>query len=59
MTTGIYTQLYDLLHQYIFGLGVELSNYQDLVLIFLSTCGSLFVAFLPFLLVWRVLKLFC
>ncbi len=58
MTEGIYFSLYALLQQYIYGADVVLTEHMELTLTLLATAGSLFVVALPFLLVWRVLRLF-
>lgn len=53
----MYFQLYDILHQYIYGADVVLTNWQDLVLTQLSTMGVIFVISLPFVLVWKVIRI--
>lgn len=53
---GIYQTIYDLIVTYIFG-SVTPGTYQDLVTIFLSSCAVLFVFSLPFIVVWRIIKL--
>ena len=55
MVTGIYYQLYDLLHQYIYG-AVELTGEQILTLTQISTIGSLFCIGLPFVVVFWILR---
>lgn len=49
----IYQQLYELVHQYIYGL-VELSAHQDLVCTMVATTGSLLLIAFPF---WLVIKI--
>lgn len=53
----MYYQLYSLLSQYIYGIDAVLTEFQELTLTILATCGSLFVVAIPFVLVWRVIKL--
>lgn len=53
---GIYQTCYDLVAQYIYG-AVDVGTYQELVCIAVSTCACLFVMALPFVLVWRVIRL--
>lgn len=53
----MYLQLYSILQQYIYGADVVLTEFQDLTLTLLSTMGVIFVVSLPFLLVWRVVRL--
>lgn len=54
---NIYQTLYELVNTYIFGGTVAPETYQELVAIAVSTLGCLFVFALPFVLVWRVIKL--
>ena len=54
----MYYELYSLLQQYIFGLDVALTSYQDMVLTVCATVGVLFLVALPFILVWRIIKMF-
>lgn len=53
---SIYQNLFDLIHQYIYG-GVELTADMNLVATLVSTIGCLFVVALPFAVVWLVIKL--
>lgn len=53
----IYPEFYSLLHEYIYGLDNVLTNYQDLTLTVLATMGCLFIVGLPFVLVWRVIRI--
>ena len=55
---GAYFQLYELLSGFLYGSDVVLTGDQTLTLTILSTAGALFVVSLPFVLVWRVIKLF-
>lgn len=56
MYNPIFTSLYDLIAQYIFGT-VEAGTYQDLVTILIATAGSIFVVSLPFVVVLSVIKM--
>lgn len=53
---GIYQNIYDLIVTYIYG-GGSLTADMELVTVTLSTCACVFVFSLPFLLVWRILKM--
>lgn len=53
---SIYTQIYSILHEYIFGLA-ELTTAQDSALSLISLAFCSFIVFIPFVLVWRVIKL--
>ena len=53
---SIYQNIYDLIVQYIYG-GVQLTADMELVTVSLATCACIFVFSLPFLLVWKVLKM--
>lgn len=55
---GIYYQLYDMLSGYIYGADAVLTGDMELTLTLICTLGSLFVVSLPFVLVWRFIKLF-
>lgn len=54
---SIYQTLYDLVNTYIFGSSVTVGSYQELVCIAVSVVGCLFVFALPFLLVWKIIKI--
>ena len=55
---NIYQALYDLLNQYIYGNSVVVGSHQDLVCVLLSTFGVIFVFSLPFILVYKIFKMF-
>lgn len=55
---NIYQDCFDLIHQYIFG-GAELTANMDLICVALSSFACIFVFSLPFLIVWKVIKLIC
>lgn len=54
---SIYQALYDLIELYVYGGNVELGSHMDLICTLISTIGCLFIVFIPFIVVWRVLKL--
>lgn len=54
---SIYTDIYNLINTYIFGGLIEAGTHQELVAILLSTVACIFVFSLPFLLVWKILKM--
>ena len=58
MESGIYFALYSILSQYFYGAGTVLTEHMELTLTLISTIGCLFVFALPFLVVWRIIKLF-
>lgn len=57
MQTGIYQQLFELLHTYVYG-GVDLTADMNLTLTIAATFGALFLVSLPFILVWGIVKIF-
>lgn len=56
--TNIFQQFYNLLNDYIFGSTVVVGTYEDLVCIIVSTIGCLFLVALPFVVVWRIIRVF-
>ena len=54
---NIYQGLYDLLVQYVFNGNVVVGSHQELVIIIISTIGWVFLTLLPFILVWKFIKL--
>lgn len=52
----IYQGIYDLVEQYIFGV-VQAGSYQELVCIAVSVLASLFAMSLPFVLVYRIIRM--
>lgn len=54
---NIYQDIYNIVQQYIFG-GVDLTASMDLVAITLSSIGCIFVFSLPFVIVWRIIRMF-
>lgn len=55
---NIYQTCYDLVNTYIYGGAVEIGTYSELVCISVATLACLFVFALPFILVWKILKMF-
>ncbi len=55
---GAYYQLYDLLSGYLYGADAVLTGDQTLTLTMISTIGALFVIAIPFVVVWRCIKLY-
>lgn len=53
---SIYQNIYDLIVQYIYG-GGALTADMELVTVTLSTIACVFVFALPFLVVWKVIKM--
>lgn len=53
---NIYQDIYNIIQTYLFG-GAELTANMDLIAITLSSIGTIFVFGLPFLVVWKILKL--
>lgn len=58
MESGIYFTLYNLLSHYFYGAEVVLTEHMELTLTLISTIGCLFVFSLPFLVVWRIIRIF-
>lgn len=54
---SIYQSIYDLINTYVYGGLIEVGSYQELVAILFSTGACLFMMSLPFLVVWRVIKM--
>ena len=55
---NIYQNLYDLIHNYVFG-GVALSPNADLVITLISTLGCLFLISIPFIVLYKAIQLVC
>lgn len=55
---GIYQALYDLINSYVFGGGIVAGSVQELATVLISLAGCLFLVALPFILVWKIIKLF-
>lgn len=52
---GIYQNLYDLIVQYVYGGNLPVDG--ELIATLIATAGSLFVVAIPFILVWRVIRM--
>ena len=57
MTTGAYYELWNLISEFVYGADAVLTSDQQLTLTIICTLGSLFVVAIPFVLVWRVLRM--
>lgn len=54
---GIYQGLYNLLELYIYGGNIVEGSHMDLICVLLSSMGCVFLVSLPFLVVWKLIKL--
>lgn len=54
---NIYQNFYDLLNTYIFGGSIVSGSYQELVAVLVSTCAVLFCVAIPFIIVWKAIRL--
>lgn len=54
----MYYELYDLLGGYLYGADAVMTGEQTLTLTMISTIGALFIISVPFLVVWRCIKVF-
>lgn len=52
----IYGNVYEIIVNYLFGGGV-LSNNEELITIALASIASIFVFSIPFIIVWRIVKM--
>ena len=57
MTTGAYYELWNMISDFVYGADAVLTSDQQLTLTIICTLGALFVVALPFVLVWRALRL--
>lgn len=55
---NIYQTCYDLINTYIYGGSVVAETYTDLVCIALSTLACVLVFAFPFLVAWRIMRIF-
>ena len=53
----MYFQLYQILADFFYGSGVELTGWMDMTLTVLSTIGILFIFAVPFVVIWFGIKL--
>lgn len=58
MENGIYTALYTLVQNAFYG-SSSLTGWQELVLTIIATAGCLFAFAVPFMIVWKVIKMIC
>lgn len=54
---NIYQTCFDLVNTYIYGSSVQVGTYEELVCIAVSTLACLFVFALPFVLVYKIIKM--
>lgn len=54
---NIYQTFYDLINTHIFAGEIVAETMPDLVATLLSTCGTVFVVAIPFILIWKLLSL--
>lgn len=57
MNINLYQNLYDLLNTYVYSGMADTEPYIDLVCILCATLGTLFLIALPFLVVWRTIRI--
>ena len=55
---SIYESIYEIISKYIYDYNVPVGSYQELVCILVSTAACLFVFSIPFIIVFRIIKLF-
>lgn len=54
----MYYELYSMISDFIYGSEAVLTGDQELTLTIICTLGALFVVAVPFLVVWRLLRVF-
>ena len=54
---NIYQALYDLLNEFVYGSSIVAGSHQDLVATLIATCGVVFLVSLPFLLVYKIIRM--
>ena len=54
----MYYELYALLGGYLYGADAVLTGDQTLTLTMISTIGALFIIVLPFVVAWKIIKVF-
>ena len=54
---NLYQTCYDLVATYVYGGSVTPGTHMDLVCTLVSTCANLFLVALPFLLVWKIIRM--
>lgn len=55
---GIYQGIYDLINTYVFGSGIVAGSFQELATILISLLACIFLISLPFILVFKIIKIF-
>lgn len=55
---SIYQSIYNIINQYIFNNAIITNSIQDLAVTLVSLTACLFLIAVPFILVWRLIKLF-
>lgn len=55
---NIYQDIYDIIIQYIYN-NADLTAHMDLVAVTLSTIGCIFVFAVPFIVIWRLIRMIC
>lgn len=54
----MYYELWNMISDFVYGADAVLTSDQTLTLTIICTIGALFVVSIPFVVVWRVIKLF-
>lgn len=54
---NIYNSIYDLLNTYVFGGSITANSVQDLAVTLVSLTACIFLVSIPFLIVWKVIKM--
>lgn len=57
MTLDLYNEIYSLIVNNIFGGSVQVGTYPDLISSLFSAIACMFVLAIPFILVWKVIKM--
>lgn len=53
---NIFQSLYDTLNTYVFGNSIVANSVQDLATTLISLIGTIFLVSIPFLVVWKIIK---
>ena len=56
---NVYQTCYDLVNQFLYGGQIIAGSYMELVAIIVATAATLFVFAIPFIIVYRFIKIFC
>lgn len=54
---NIYQNFMDLLNTYVFGGTMVAGSNQELIATLVATCGTLFIISVPFMIVWKFIKM--